>query len=116
MNKTDAARVALYIRSLESLAEIVEAEDGRTEQESRFEAIGEGLYQALVNLEAEALGGDGDRDGLGTLRLTHADWEQRAHPLVRCETSDCGEEFAYCDAGNHFCPSCGESGEEAPEA
>lgn len=35
------------------------------------------------------------------------------HPLVRCP--DCAEEYTYCDAGNHYCPSCGENGEGSPE-
>lgn len=35
------------------------------------------------------------------------------HPLVRC--GGCDESFTACDLGNHYCPSCGESADEAGE-
>ena len=35
------------------------------------------------------------------------------HPLVAC--NGCGEEYTACELGNHYCPSCGESAEGAPE-
>jgi rRNA maturation endonuclease Nob1 len=36
---------------------------------------------------------------------------ERFHSVVKCD--GCGEPFSYCDAGNHYCPCCGESGEGA---
>lgn len=36
------------------------------------------------------------------------------HAFVACD--DCETEFLYCDEANHFCPTCGESGEGAPDA
>jgi hypothetical protein len=35
------------------------------------------------------------------------------HPEVRC--TECAEVYTACDAGNHYCPSCGQNSEEAVE-
>lgn len=45
------------------------------------------------------------------LRRYGEDVIHELHPLVVC--GDCGAEFTACDAGNHYCPSCGTSADEA---
>lgn len=82
-----AATLKAYVETLESLAETLPGE-----AESRRASV-PGIEAALKALEDVA---DGTSD---------------PHPIITCEQEDCGEEFVYCDAGNHFCPSCGESGE-----
>ena len=38
---------------------------------------------------------------------------EEMHPLVKC--TSCGEQATYCDFGNNWCPSCGETLDGAPE-
>lgn len=93
IDKTDAERLLRYVESLESLAGIVEAENGGTELDARRAEV-EGLERVISVLRREA----------------YTDAWTEAHPYVRCGAGDCGEDFTYCPDGNHFCPYCGETG------